>query len=443
MSAPLPAAVTVQLPYVPRGHQREAHALLQLYRFAVLVWHRRAGKTVFAIVELLLAAAATTKVRARFGYIAPLLKQSKAVAWDYLKAFALLVPGAEANESDLSVTLPNGARIRLYGADNPDALRGGYFDGVVLDEVADMRPHVWGEVVRAMLADRGGWALFIGTPKGLNLFSELYFRAQKEEGWAADLKRAADTGAIPEAEIEQARREMTPAQFAQEFECDFAAAVDDVLIRLDDVLAAQRRSVLASEYFWAPKVLGVDCARYGDDRSCIFPRQGVVAMRPRVLAGLETMALAGQVAHTADQFKPIAIFIDVGGLGAGVFDRVAQLGFPAVPVDFGGRPFDARFENKRAEMWSVAADWVRGGGCLPESQDLAQELAAPRITYANKRGRMQLESKDDMRARGLRSPDIADAFVCTFASPVAAPEHPDSPTRAGSNVSHDFDPYER
>lgn len=440
----LASVLTVALPFTPWAHQRAAHAMRLVCRFLVLVWHRRAGKTVFAIVELFLAACSFKGERGRFGYMAPLLKQSKAVAWDYLKAYARLVPGTVVNESELYVELPNGARVRLFGADNPDAARGLYFDGLVLDEVADMKPEVWGEILRPALADRHGWAIFIGTPKGVNLFSELFYRAQKEPGWQADLKRAADTGVISPDELEQARREMTPSQFAQEMECDFAAAVDDVLLRLDAVVAAQRRTVHPSAYQQAPKVLGVDVARYGGDLSVLFPRQGCAAFNPRVLKGLETMALAASVAQFIDAWKPDATFLDIGGVGAGTYDRLRQLGFNVLPVDFGSAALNQRFENKRAEMWWTMADWVKGEACLPDVQRVQLDLCAPRYTYANKRGRLQLESKDDIRARGLPSPDYGDALACTFAFPVA---HQDALGSLGSEaartVEHEYDPYSR
>lgn len=414
-------AITLELPFKPYAHQRLAHQMRMAFRFLVLVWHRRGGKTLFAVLELLLAALAATRAESRFAYVAPQLKQAKAVAWDYLKGLARLIPGAVIREGDLQVDLPNSARIRLWGADNPDGMRGLYFDGVVMDEIAQMKAQVWGEIVRPALADRQGWALFIGTPKGINLFSELYYRALKEEGWKADLRRAADTGVIPAEELEKAKREMTAAQYAQEMDCDFAAAVDDALLRLDDVLAAQERTIAEAAYVQAPKILGVDVARYGSDRTAFVIRQGQVAFRPRIIRGNDTMTTAGQVAQLIDSAQPAATFVDAGGIGAGVIDRLGQLGYPIIPVDFGSKALSPRFENKRVEMWWLMADWVRAGACLPDSQELVQDLTAPRYTYANARGRLQLESKDDMRDRGLPSPDVGDALACTFAAPVAAP----------------------
>jgi phage terminase large subunit len=196
-------------------------------RFACIVSHRRAGKTVACIHDLQLAATVSQKVRPRFAYLSPFLRQSKAVAWDYLRhamrdarAF-----GATAHESELRVDYPNGAQVRLYGADNPDAMRGIYLDGIVLDEYADMDPRVWSEVIRPALADRQGWAVFIGTPRGRNAFFELWRRSRSEEGWFSLMLRASETGLIPASELALARRDLSDEQYLQEFECSFDAAV--------------------------------------------------------------------------------------------------------------------------------------------------------------------------------------------------------------------------
>jgi hypothetical protein len=166
-------------------------------------------------------------VRPRFAYLSPFLRQSKAVAWDYLRAAmsAARVAGATAHESELRVDYPGGAQVRLYGADNPDAMRGVYFDGIVLDEYADMDPRVWSEIIRPALADRRGWAVFIGTPRGRNAFFELWRRSQTEEGWFSMMLKASQSGLIPDSELELARRDLTEEQYAQEFECSFDAAV--------------------------------------------------------------------------------------------------------------------------------------------------------------------------------------------------------------------------
>jgi phage terminase large subunit len=217
------AARVVALDYAPRRVFVPYHQRTQ--RWAVLVAHRRAGKTVACINDVIGRALQLTRPHGRYAYVAPFLAQAKEVAWDYLKRFA--GPAAnDKNESELWVELVNGARIRIHGADNPNRLRGSYLDGVVLDEYADMRPSVWGEVIRPMLADRGGWATFIGTPKGRNEFFDVYSDAGDEpDRWFRQMLKASETNLLPPSEIEEMTRDMTPEQVAQELECSFDAAI--------------------------------------------------------------------------------------------------------------------------------------------------------------------------------------------------------------------------
>jgi hypothetical protein len=182
---------------------------------------------VACVQDLQRGAVRSKNVRPRLAYLSPFLKQSKAVAWDYLRdaMSPLRRLGATAHESELRVDYPNGGQVRLYGADNPDAMRGIYLDGIVLDEYADMDPRVWSEIIRPALADRQGWAVFIGTPKGRNAFFEQWRRANSEEDWYSIMLKASETGLIPESELALARRDLSDEQYAQEFECSFDAAI--------------------------------------------------------------------------------------------------------------------------------------------------------------------------------------------------------------------------
>ena len=194
-------------------------------RFAVIVAHRRAGKTVSCGNDLIDGALRCPKPNPRFAYLAPYFKQAKDVAWQYIRDYTRPIPGVAYNEAELRVDLPNGGRVRLYGADNPDSLRGIYLDGVVLDEYADMDPRVWSEVLRPALADRMGWAVFIGTPKGHNAFYDIWQDAQTDPEWFSLLLKASETGIVPEPELAAARKAMSEDQYAQEFECSFDAAI--------------------------------------------------------------------------------------------------------------------------------------------------------------------------------------------------------------------------
>ena len=203
----------VKIKYRPREQFRSFHDRKQ--RWSVLVCHRRAGKTVATLNDLIRGAVNECKPEGRYAFIFPQRNQAKDTAWRYLRRYAEPLLGKPPNESELRVDLVNGSMIRLYGADNPDALRGPYLDGIVLDEFADMKPEVWHEVVRPMLADRRGWAVFIG-----------YQDAKKNPAeWSSMMLKASESGIIAPTELADLRREMGEDQYQQEFECSFEAAI--------------------------------------------------------------------------------------------------------------------------------------------------------------------------------------------------------------------------
>jgi phage terminase large subunit len=218
----MPVKKDVAFDYEPRAQFMALHKRTE--RWACMVCHRRAGKTVAAIHELVLRALYTPKKNARYAYVAPFYRQAKDVAWVYLKeatkSFAVRI-----RESALRVELPNGAWITLYGADNPDALRGIYLDGIILDEFGDARPSLWGTVILPTLADRKGWAVFIGTPKGKNHFYEIHKRSQEETGWYSLTLKASVSGIIDAEELLEMKAQMTDEAYEQEMECSFTAAI--------------------------------------------------------------------------------------------------------------------------------------------------------------------------------------------------------------------------
>jgi len=215
----------ITIPYTPRPLQLKFHD--ERKRFCVMICHRRFGKTVAAINDLIRRAIRSGKRDWRAGYVAPFLKQAKAVAWDYLKYFAGVIPGARFHESELRCDLRSGQRLRLFGADNPEALRGMYFDDLVLDEPGDMPRAVWTTILRPTLADRLGSALFIGTPKGTgNLLHDVYQEALADpEHWSLFVFKASESGYLRPDELEAIRKSLLPDEYEQEFECSFAAAV--------------------------------------------------------------------------------------------------------------------------------------------------------------------------------------------------------------------------
>jgi hypothetical protein len=214
----------IETGYKPRAEQRQIHDAVESHRFVVVVAHRRMGKTVAALNQLIHASLQCDKPDPRFAYIAPTYGQAKRVAWDYLCNFTRPLK-AEANISELRVDF-YGRRIQLYGSDNPDSLRGQYFDGVILDEIGDQNPKIWNEIIRPALADRMGWAVFLGTPKGANHFKDFRDRAEKEPEWKLLEFRASQTNILAKEELLAAKKEMGDDKYAQEFECSFDSPVE-------------------------------------------------------------------------------------------------------------------------------------------------------------------------------------------------------------------------
>jgi hypothetical protein len=228
----MPPRKKIAMLYQPRPGQARLHAMLR--RFSVLVCHRRWGKTYFAVNQLVGSGLKAKRVkgagRPHLVYIAPLRHQAKSIAWDVLKHYArpyVLKPD-DINEAELRVDLLGNSRIQLFGADNPDAARGLGINGAVFDEYGDMDPTMRSQVIGPALADRNGYELFIGTPKGQNAFSELYEHAKMmmaagDPQWFAELIRASESGVLPLEELAIQRANMTPEEYAQEFECSFNA----------------------------------------------------------------------------------------------------------------------------------------------------------------------------------------------------------------------------
>ena len=212
-----------EFPYKPREQLLPFHNRSQ--RYGLMVCHRRFGKTVGCVGELILRAIYTKKKGAEFAYVGPFRQQAKKIAWSYLKEFTEGIRQGPPRESDLCITLLNGAKITIYGADNPDTIRGLFFDGVVIDEFGDCRPSLWKEVIYPTLMDRNGWAVFIGTPKGKNHFYKMLQRSQKEDDWFSYVMKSSESGIFSEKELEEAKREMGEDSYDREMECSFDASV--------------------------------------------------------------------------------------------------------------------------------------------------------------------------------------------------------------------------
>lgn len=240
--------MVIELAYVPRPQALQIHRGMDTHRFGAVVAHRRMGKTVCAVNHLQVAALECKRERPRFAFIAPTYTMAKSISWDYLAHYSSPIPHTTPRVSELSVTYPNGGQVRLFGADNPDSLRGQYFDGVVFDEFGLQPPKIFSEVIRPALSDRQGWALFMGTPAGKNQFYEVVEQAKADAEWFYAQFKASETGILPDHELQAARKDMTADEYAQEYECSFEASVKGAIFASEITTARESGRITGVPY---------------------------------------------------------------------------------------------------------------------------------------------------------------------------------------------------
>lgn len=419
--------------------RKELHPIMDEYRFVVLVAHRRFGKTIGLINQVVKMALECNEKMPKYAYICPWKAQAKSVAWEPLIQATNEIPGLYINKQEMYVEFPSkypglaGARIYVTGSDHCDILRGNGFDAVILDEYAQMPGNMFTEIILPALTNPGrkpGKCFFIGTPKGENALYEVYHKAlknmaketnAKSKRWYAKLYSVYDTNRLPQSEIDALREEQTDVEFRQEYMCDFTVSVYNAVIPAEVLEKSSDRALTEKDVLeGTPGILGVDIARFGDDRTTIWYRKGYFVDKPKVYKGLDTMEVVDQIIVAMLHWKPEAVFIDGGNMGAGVIDRLHQLGYSNVyEVPFGSSAMDKkRYANIRAEMYFKAGIWMKEGGAIPDMPELKKEFSSVEYKF-DKHDRIQLEAKEDIKKRIGKSPDLADGLVLTFAKPVA------------------------
>lgn len=418
--------MNIDIPYIPREVAKRIHGGLESHKMSVLVAHRRMGKTVLLVNHAIKQAAKNSRWRPQYAYVFPNLNQGKKNVWNYLKYFTSGFAGMKnpdgsdgyiVNESELYVEFL-GRRIMIAGADKPDGLRGNYYDGVILDEYAQIKPDVWDEILYPAITDRDGWAVFSGTPKGMNQFYDVYQKALTRDDYWCGVFPITESGVFDEKHIAEIRSNMRPNKFEQEYMCNFEASNDDTLIPTSNVMLARNRVLLPEDYENSPLVCGVDIARFGGDNTVLQPRRGRRMFDPMEFTGLDNMAVADRLAAYIETNRPRAMFIDAGR-GEGVIDRLHRLGYnQVIEVPFNGVALNQnKYVNRRAEMWDTMGDWLKTGSIPNNEPKVAMDLPIPLYEYDSK-GRIKLEAKKEIKARIGRSPDFGDAAALTFASPV-------------------------
>lgn len=420
----------LNLNFKPRDWQQDC--IDKQTRFTVLACHRRSGKSNLAAFELCSAAFSEP---GNYAYVSPQKNQSKTNVWDVFKNILKEFIGQKADlegkveivwfkESDITIRFYNGSIIYFLGGEDPDKIRGVKLHGVVVDEVAQTPKELWTEILRPALMDTKGWALFIGTPKGINLFSELFYRGEDpryQPDWSSRKYDCYSTGALSTEEITAYRQESDENTFRREMMCDFTASADNQLMCLDDVNAAMNRDYDDRVYSnTLPLIMGVDVARMGADKSVIFFRRGLIAEDPLTAEKMPLTDLASWIYKHYEDRRPLYVIVDGTGVGGGVVDILTSMQVPVLDINFTSKANDSTYANKRTEMWCNMATWIRTGGYLPNDVNLKQELCAP-LYEVDESGRKILEPKKKMRDRLGWSPDLADALALTFAQKFDTP----------------------
>jgi hypothetical protein len=415
----LHGAKSFYLGYKPRDYFVPFHQRTQ--RFSAIVAHRRAGKTVAALMDTIHRALKDTSGNARYAFGGPTYSQIKDVVWAYLKQYTHPLPNTRINEAELSVRLFNGNSIRLYSLDSTayDRMRGIYLDGMTIDEYEDCDPRALTEVIRPALADRLGWLSVIGTVKGRGPLYKMYREAQKDPlNWYSDVIKASESNAIDQKELAMMQVQMGHNEYQRELECSFDVEGYDQLVSGADYEEACTRSVPADPFM--PVVFGLDVARFGDDRTVLAVREGDRLVEARVWRHKDLMESATLVARLHETYKPRMIFVDGIGVGGGVIDRLRHLGYTNVEdVNVARKASDQKkYSNLRAEMYFRLKHWISTRGHIHTDfkfkQELEDDLTSISYTFDNQ-GRYKLQSKEDIKKEGMPSPDIADALALTFA----------------------------
>lgn len=327
----------IEINYKPRKHAEAYHDRTE--RFAVLVAHRRFGKTVAAINDLIRACFAVDKKDVRVAYIAPYLSQAKAVAWDYALEYTIDIPDIKINHSELRIDFSNGSRFRLYGADNYNAMRGLYFDAIVCDEMADFPASAWPTVLRPSLTDRKGSCTFISTPKGKNEFWELYEYAKTDPTWWSGMFKASQTDILDPEELEEAKITMGEDRYEQEFECSFEAAIVGAYYAMEMKTAMQDNRITTVPYDPSVGVVTAWDLGIGDSTAIWFAQY--VGQEIRVIdyyensgVGLDHYAkeLSSKNYHYMDHILPHDVQVKELGTGKSRLETLHNLGIQDVTI---------------------------------------------------------------------------------------------------------------
>jgi len=414
--------VTLPYKFIARDYQRKLSNSIKVgYKRCIAVWHRRAGKDKTCINVM---AEQACQVVGSYYYFLPTYAQGKKIIWDgmdkagfkFLDHFPPeMIVGK--NSTEMKLTLRNNSIFQVVGTDKFDAIMGTNPIGCVFSEYSIQNPMAW-QYIRPILVENSGWAIFPYTPRGMTHGYELYNTAKKNPHiWFSELLTIRDTGAVTEEDIEQERAGGMPEDLIeQEFFCSWNASQSRQFIPFSLVNAAVSRELKYPNYQYAPVIMGVDIARFGDDKSVICVRKGLKILEIKKYQKFNTIEMARHIAVTQDEHEVGYTYIDVGNMGAGVVDHLkTAMGRHCTEANSGEKADDkAKYFNKRAEMWGRMRDWLKNAD-IPDDTELIADLTNPEYD-PNGKGQIVIETKKHMKGkqRNLPSPDVAEALLQTF-----------------------------
>lgn len=313
---------------------------------------------------------------------------------------------------------------RTSRAEQPEALQGVHSDNVMLvaDEASGVPEAVF-EAAAGSMSGHNALTILLGNPvRSSGFFFDTHNRL-KDEWWTKRVS-CVDSKRVSQEYVDDMKSRYGEESNAFRIRVlgEFPRSDDDTIIPMELLESAKHRDTRAYED--APIIWGLDVARFGSDSSVLCKRQSNVVHTLERWRNLDLMQLTGAVVAQYEacdhKSRPAEILVDSIGLGAGVVDRLRELKLPARGINVSESPaMGGTYLNLRAELWHKAKAWLEKRDCkIPMNEDLISELATVRYTFTSN-GKIKIESKDDIRRRGLKSPDMADAFVLTFASDAA------------------------
>ena len=327
--------------------------------------------------------------------------------------------------------------------ENPEALQGFHAEHMIflIDEASGI-PEVVFEVARGALSTKGARILMAANPTRLSGYFYNSFHKSRDL-WKRFTFSCLDS---PIVSPDYAK------EIAEEYGCDsdmyrvrvlgeFPHASDLQFIAADLVERAMGKHLRQDEYDFAPKVLGVDVAMFGGDRSVIFLRQGLMSKLLYQQRGVRPEELAARVAAFEDELKTDGTIVDATGVGEAVISSLHLMNRTPIAFYAAEKSLLANCANRRTEVWYKLRDWLREGGAVPDEADLRDDLVGPEFGYRNGSNKLQLERKEEMKKRGLASPDLADSLALTFGAAVNRRFEAVADGAAYDVGDSDWDPY--